>query len=535
MRGTTWNLSGYALAGLISLLPFAVKAGGNGVDNGGDAVAARFVLYGTSHLLPMLNLPENSGLLQPREKIELQKAIDSTIVSAVITNEPFLSAAGNEVEARMVIRDGMNQIELDRKKIESTFDKARTCAGHKDTLVIVFHEYLRAAGIDDQQYKRSNKLLLPPESCKALDLPLYPRWQNYATPEELVHFEKCDDKGHVLENAMHMVETLHIVGENSLPISALNCLKTMETIDEDNLISGLYNLRQRLLATAGVRAKTGEWPAALVFPILRDHFLNKPGFRLHLFFAETAATSLAMIKSRDVDTLFLETLATSTSQRLRELSAMNLGERRVVAAVPALAKALHSDPDLGAFATATTFPDRVRYMETEPPGQVRCEAAKALGQIGSEVALSFLRSAVVGRSDYFDLRIAYKAGDEPLMPSVVYCVTAALLKNQDLSTLNHLRDVLDRWDTHFSLRHLDTVLDRFVEESHSPETTRLLKNFLEAELDNRRFVFGRNAEFYSLFDQRDWMHLITETFPHSGKVFQQQLEKTLERIERENL
>lgn len=121
-------------------------------------------------------------------------------------------------------------------------------------------------------------------------------------------------------------------------------------------------------------------------------------------------------------------------------------------------------------------------MAKQAPGQVRCEAAKALGRIGTEAALSSLKSAVAGRSDYFDIRISCKAGEEPLMPSVVYCVTAALLENHDLNTLKQLREVLNRWDTHFYLRHLDTVLAQFVEVSHSPEIRGLLKSFLKRNL-----------------------------------------------------
>jgi len=129
------------------------EGGGHSVGNGGGFLIEEFLYYGNK-TVEILRLQNSDKLtdddIEQISADELFKVIQNT--SIVVTSEKIFDNKGSEVDARYV--KDKDQIEI--------YDKAwiQHLSLPDKMFKLVFHEYLRALGIDDDQFVISSRLNL---------------------------------------------------------------------------------------------------------------------------------------------------------------------------------------------------------------------------------------------------------------------------------------------------------------------------------------------------------------------------------------
>jgi hypothetical protein len=123
--------------------------------HGGDKLASLFIAKGYRIFDHLSALGPEEAILMPQELDALLEALRTTRVDPV--DHPLTDSAGDVVEARTSddpLHPGRKLIELDRARWETSFSRGA------DVYRLVFHEYLWALGLDDGNYRLSNRLRL---------------------------------------------------------------------------------------------------------------------------------------------------------------------------------------------------------------------------------------------------------------------------------------------------------------------------------------------------------------------------------------
>ncbi len=124
-------------------------------SHGGDRLASIFVAKGYVVYIHLTKLAESARLLSEEEMKRFDDALMTTRIDPVAG--PIKDTAGDAIEARNMddpLYPGRKVIELDRDIWERHF------ASDADVFRLVFHEYLWVIGLDDANYRISNRLTL---------------------------------------------------------------------------------------------------------------------------------------------------------------------------------------------------------------------------------------------------------------------------------------------------------------------------------------------------------------------------------------
>lgn len=149
------------VSALLFVLTVAVAFNGrtafaNEVNNGGDYVAAEFVARGYVVLGKLRALQGEAQILSSGDTARLALALEQTRVAS-IDAPVFLDADGVPCDARNAPDPdalGARMIELKRSAWLTLL------SDHANVYRLIFHEYLRILGIDDDNYKVSHRLTL---------------------------------------------------------------------------------------------------------------------------------------------------------------------------------------------------------------------------------------------------------------------------------------------------------------------------------------------------------------------------------------
>lgn len=133
------------------ILLWASSALANGVGNGGEYLSLEFTRLGREVFLALTQSPSREILTDDQLK-NFDIAIDETRVDAV--KGPVIDSYGREVDARVVFDKLYEETVIEINRM--TWPNFITIRGRSHRLV--FHEYLRVLGIDDDNYSISSRL-----------------------------------------------------------------------------------------------------------------------------------------------------------------------------------------------------------------------------------------------------------------------------------------------------------------------------------------------------------------------------------------
>lgn len=128
----------------------AENGSGGSVDNGGEYLALKFTKLGQEALSAMKKLKPAEAILSAAELQRMEIAITKTRVNGL--PGPLLDNSGREVDARYLLTEGKPVIELDEVRWPRIFSDLDT------SYRLVAHEYFRAMGLNDDNYKISARL-----------------------------------------------------------------------------------------------------------------------------------------------------------------------------------------------------------------------------------------------------------------------------------------------------------------------------------------------------------------------------------------
>lgn len=123
---------------------------GGSVDNGGEYLALKFTKLGQEALSAMKKLSPEEAILSAAELQRMELALVQTRVNGL--TGPLLDNSGREVDARYLQTAGKPVIEIDEAHWPGIFTDLDT------SYRLVAHEYFRAMGLDDDNYKISARL-----------------------------------------------------------------------------------------------------------------------------------------------------------------------------------------------------------------------------------------------------------------------------------------------------------------------------------------------------------------------------------------
>jgi hypothetical protein len=137
----------------VAAVSMPAYAGGDGVDNGGELLSLEFTRIGREVYLALAAHP---GLLDEAQLAAFDAVIKDTRVDAV--RGPVIDSAGRQVDARVIHDEHYDEpvIEIDRNTWPAFIDQR--VHAHQ----LVFHEYLRVMGVDDDNYVVSSRLTADP-------------------------------------------------------------------------------------------------------------------------------------------------------------------------------------------------------------------------------------------------------------------------------------------------------------------------------------------------------------------------------------